>query len=70
MADAKKKTTTGTPVKPIDNVEVRWLGKDKFHKAGDTSMLHKVQAKKMRDLGLIEVVTGGKTEQSKEFEKA
>jgi len=49
-------------VKPVDLVEVKWLEGDKFHKAGSTSMFHKVQAEKLSKAKKAEVVKGGKTE--------
>lgn len=59
MANEKAKT-----VKPVDNVEVKWT-KSPFHKAGTTSMLHKVQADKLVSKGMCELVKGGKTEETK-----
>lgn len=50
MADVKK--DTGKKVRPNDTVVFNWNGKDKFHKSGTSSLLHPVQAEKMKKKGL------------------
>lgn len=60
-----KKTVTppkpakkGVKVFPKDVVEVTYTAKSKFHKAGDKSEVHPVQAKKLYDKGFIKAWEG------------
>lgn len=41
------KMSTEKKVMPKDLVKVWWTGSDTFHKAGQTSMVHTVQAEKL-----------------------
>jgi hypothetical protein len=69
MAKSKSGKTTGK-VLPVDNVEVEWTGESKSHKAGERSMLHKVQAEKLVEKGRCIIVEGGKSEKrTADFEK-
>jgi hypothetical protein len=60
MANAKSKAEK--KVKPVDGVEIEWTGKSQFHKEGETSIVHTVQADKLVEKGLAKLVKGGKTE--------
>lgn len=48
---ATKQTDKPRKVHPNDKVDFTWNGKSKFHKDGDVSSLHPVQAEKMKAKG-------------------
>lgn len=47
MAKATQPQAKGEKVKPKDDVQIEWTDKDKFHKAGTTSVVHRIQAEKL-----------------------
>lgn len=57
MAKASKPEVKGDKVKPKDDVTIEWTDKDKFHKAGTTSTVHRVQAEKLIAAGKAKKAT-------------
>lgn len=64
MAEVKEKTGKETRVLPVDDIEVKWTGKDGFNKADSKGMVHKELAKKLAIKGFLEIVPGGESKKS------
>lgn len=54
--EAANKTSGIQAVKPKEPVEVKWTEKSKYHKAGETSIVHRVQAEKLIKDGKATIV--------------